>query len=292
MKTVDLDSSRYPALLRQIPHPPQRLYYKGEWNSDLFGQCLAVVGSRRITSYGRRITEQLVSPLASAGVTIVSGFMFGVDAQAHQAAVLVGGRTIAVMPCGIDLIHPAHQKRLYSHILREKGLIISEWEGCFPPARWTYPQRNRLVVGLAQTTLVVEAALGSGSLISAHYARIFQRRLFAVPGPLTSPVSQGCLQLIREGAEMVICANDILAAYGLTTQRCLKQGSLSFPATKLEQRILKQLAFEPCEIDSLSRCLGVSVSGLGAALSFMQLKGVISEEGGKYYACTALGHRA
>lgn len=285
MKTINIDDARYPRLLKQIKNPPRILYYKGKWDTGLIERCLAVVGSRRITSYGRRITEQLVSQFAPAGITVVSGFMFGVDAQAHQAAVSAGGRTIAVMPCGIDLIHPAHQKQLYWRILDEGGLIISEWPGKFSPARWTYPQRNRIVVGLSQATLVVEAALASGSLISAHYARAFGRRLFAVPGSLTSPVSQGCLQLIREGAEMALCANDILAVYGLASHKYPDQHNSLFQLTKSEQHILDKLALEPCEIDVLSRSLKVSISELGVMLSLMQLKGLVSEERGKYYRC-------
>lgn len=283
VRAVKINSSAYPDLLSRTKRPPKKLYYKGEWDTAIFQRCLAVVGSRQMTSYGRRVTEQLVSEIALAGVTIVSGFMYGIDAQAHQAALLAGGKTIAVMPCGIDLIHPAYQKSLYEAIMAKGGLILSELAGCFPPARWTYPERNRIIAGLAQATLVVEAGVKSGSLITAGFARKFGRKLFAVPGTLTSSVSQGCLQLIKEGAQMVTSAEDILAAYGSAKRKhpcgCLAYSGLN----KLEESIVAQLAREPIEIDVLSRLIGVSAAELGAALISMQLRGVVREEGGKYY---------
>ena len=283
MKIVEAEDTRYPDLLKQITDPPKRLYYKGDWDVDIFRSCLAVVGSRRMTSYGRRITDELVSKAALSGITIVSGFMFGVDAQAHRAAVSVGGRTIAVMPCGIDLIHPAHQEDLYAAILENDGLIISEYEADAPPVRWMYPARNRIVAGLSQATLVVEGALKSGSLITADLTKKFGRKLFAIPGPLTSPVSQGTLQLIKEGASMVTGIEDILEYYGVATKRSSASRFSQPSLNKLEQSIVEALAQEPREVDILSRLVGVPASQLGATLSLMQLKGLINEERGKFY---------
>jgi len=195
------------------------LYYKGNWNPEIFENCLAVVGSRRMTSYGRKITEQLVTEIAAAGVTIVSGFMYGGDEAAHRAAVEMGGRTIAVMPCGIDIIHPEYQEELYNEILNKNGLIISEFKGSFPPDKWTYPRRNRIVAGLSKTILIVEAGLNSGTLITADYAKKFGRKIFAVPGPMTSDVSKGTAQLIKEGAEVVTEVKDILKHYNIALSK-------------------------------------------------------------------------
>ena len=281
MKAIKINSLRYPGLLKSIKEPPDLLYYKGSWDRDIFQNCLTVVGSRQMTTYGRRVTNELVSRIAQAGVTIVSGFMYGVDAQAHKAALSVGGRTIAVMPCGIDLIHPEYQDRLYEQIIAKGGLIISEIKGDFPPGLWTYPRRNRIVAGLSQATLVVEAGLKSGSLITADLAKRFGRKLFAVPGPLTSSVCQGTLQLIKEGAGMVTNSDDILEVYGLNQAAQVKK---SLPnLNQLEQSIVETLAQEPREIDNLSRLVGASASRLGATLSLMQLRGLVSEENGKYY---------
>jgi len=235
-----------------------------------------------LTSYGRKITEQLVTEIASAGVTIVSGFMYGGDEAAHKAAAEAGGRTIAVMPCGIDMIHPEYQEELYNKILENKGLIISEYEGKFPPANWTYPRRNRIVAGLSKAVLIVEAGLNSGTLITAEFAKKFGRKIFAVPGPLTSEVSKVTAQLIKEGAEVVTEARDILKDYNISlTKPNLAKPSLNIEG--IEQEIINQLQKEPLEADNLARILGMSVSKIGTTLSLMQLKGFINQEGGKYY---------
>jgi len=283
MNIITLRDKNYPALLRKIgKDAPEKIYYKGEWNNEIFENCLAVVGSRRLTSYGRKITEQLVTEIAASGVTIVSGFMYGGDEAAHRAAAEAGGRTIAVMPCGIDMIHPEYQEELYKKILENKGLIISEFEGSFPPANWTYPRRNRIVAGLSKAVLIVEAGLNSGTLITAEYAKKFGRKIFAVPGPLTSEVSKGTAQLIKEGAEVVTEARDILKDYNIS----LTKPNLAKPSLKMggiEQEIINQLQKEPMEADGLARMLGMSVSKIGTTLSLMQLKGFINQEGGKYH---------
>jgi len=283
MNIITLRDKNYPALLRKIgKDAPEKIYYKGEWNNEIFENCLAVVGSRRLTSYGRKITEQLVTEIAASGVTIVSGFMYGGDEAAHRAAAEAGGRTIAVMPCGIDMIHPEYQEELYNKILENKGLIISEYEGKFPPANWTYPRRNRIVAGLSKAVLIVEAGLNSGTLITAEFAKKFGRKIFAVPGPLTSEVSKGTAQLIKEGAEVVTEARDILKDYNISlTKPNLAKPSLNIEG--IEQEIINQLQKEPLEADNLARILGMSVSKIGTTLSLMQLKGFINQEGGKYY---------
>jgi len=280
---ITIKDKRYPELLGKIgKDAPEKIYYKGNWDSEIFKNCLAVVGSRRLTSYGRKITEQLVTEIASAGVTIVSGFMYGGDEAAHKAAAEAGGRTIAVMPCGIDMIHPEYQEELYNKILENKGLIISEYEGKFPPANWTYPRRNRIVAGLSKAVLIVEAGLNSGTLITAEFAKKFGRKIFAVPGPLTSEVSKGTAQLIKEGAEVVTEARDILKDYNISlTKPNLAKPSLNIEG--IEQEIINQLQKEPLEADNLARILGMSVSKIGTTLSLMQLKGFINQEGGKYH---------
>ena len=282
--TVKISDKKYPRLLQKIKSPPAKLYYKGNWDNDIFKNCLAVVGSRRMTSYGRIITNKLIQEIASAGITIVSGFMFGIDATAHQAAIDVRGRTIAVMPCGIDLIHPAHQEALYQDIIANHGLIISEFEGTFPPAPWTYPKRNRIVAGLSSATLVVEAAERSGSLITAGFAREFKRRLFAVPGPLTSAFSKGTAQLIKEAAEIVTSAKDVMVSYDITQSNPSKVGAPSHSGlSDLEQSIVEKLREEPMETDLLMHAVKTSASELASALSLMQIKGLIFKERGKYH---------
>jgi len=285
---VKIENKKYPELLRKIgKEAPKKLYYKGNWNMDIFENCLAVVGSRHLTSYGRKITEQFVTEIAAAGITIVSGFMYGGDEAAHKATVEAGGRTIAVMPCGIDMIHPEYQEELYNKILENKGLIISEYEGNFPPANWTYPKRNRIVAGLSKAVLVVEAGLNSGTLITTDYAGKFGRKIFAVPGPITSEVSRGTAKLIKEGAEVVTSVKDILDFYKIIPSKKSVENSSQLAGrgltNDLEKRIVEQLQKEPLEVNNLARLFNMPVSKIGTTLSLMQLKGFINQEAGKYY---------
>jgi len=217
---INIKDERYPEWLKKIgKEAPDNLYYKGKWEQDIFDNCLAVVGSRHLTDYGRKITEILVKEIANTGITIVSGFMYGGDEAAHSATVEVGGRTIAVMPCGIDIIHPKYQEELYNKILKNKGLIISEFEGNFPPANWTYPRRNRIVAGLSKVILIVEAGLNSGTLITAEFAKKFGRKIFIAQGSLTSEVSKGTAKLFKEGASVVTEAKDILDFYKVVSNK-------------------------------------------------------------------------
>jgi len=279
---ITINDPKYPKLLKEISDPPKQLYYRGNWNEDIFNNCLAVVGSRRMTSYGKQITEKLVSEIASREIVIASGFMYGIDAQAHQAAIDIGARTIAVMPCGIERIHPEYQTKLYADILENNGLIISEYEGGFLPTLWTYPRRNRIVAGLSKAVMVVEAGLKSGSLITANLAKKYKRKVFAVPGPLTSVLSQGICQLIKEGADVVTGAGDVLEYYNIKT-KIINKKEFNNSINNIEQCIIQKLQQEPMEIDVLSRLLKISSAEIGTTMSLMQLKGLIFIENGKYF---------
>ncbi len=282
---ISIEDERYPKSLKEIGSlAPKKLFYKGTWDETLFKECLAVVGSRKLTMYGRKVTEQIVSEAVGAGITIVSGFMYGGDEAAHSAAVKSGGRTVAVMPCGIDLIHPAQQAQLYQDILDNRGLILSEYEGDLKPQTWMYVQRDRLVAALSKATFVTEAAVKSGSLLTAGYAQQFGRKVFALPGPITSEVSRGTIQLIREGAEAVSEANDILRFFKvLVAQKKPHFTEASRGKDTLEEKILDQLGRESLKADEMARVLGVSVAHVGTALSLLQLRGIINQDSGKYY---------
>jgi DNA processing protein len=292
-EVVETDSKKYPKALKEalkklIPSiGAKKLYYKGNWSEEIFSNCLAVVGSRHLTTYGRKATEQIVAECAVAGITIVSGFMYGGDEAAHSACVRAGGHTIAVMPCGIDRIHPETQKKLYQEILDKGGLIISEYPDMDQPQQWTYVQRDRIVAGLCKAVLVTEAALESGSLITAIYAKKFGKKIFALPGPITSELSKGTFKLIKEGAEPISEAKQILDFFGLSPAlRSLGEGGSNKYDGKcdtLENKIIQQLKREPLKADELARMFSVPVSQLGTSLSLMQLKGFINLEGGKYY---------
>ncbi|MCH8987013.1 DNA-protecting protein DprA [Patescibacteria group bacterium] len=293
---ITKENPKYPALLQEIPDAPKQLYYKGEWpaspnqggRDDLFENCLAVVGTRRMTSYGKRVCEQVVGEIAAAGVTIVSGFMYGIDATAHRAALKVGGKTIAVMPCGIERIHPGNQEDLYEELV-QTSLVVSEWEGDMMPALWTYPKRNRIVAGLSKATLVIEAGIPSGSLITADLALQYERKLFAVPGPITSSVSKGTTQLLKQGATLVSCSKDVLEYYGVNFQfsrtnfQSNPNDKISKTDTSVERKILETLQRESLEVDVLARTLEIPAAELGTTLSFMEIQGIIKQDGGKYY---------
>lgn len=290
---IEPNSKKYPKLLKEAlknlvsSQGLKKLYFKGTWDEKIFENCLAVVGSRHLTFYGKRATEQLVTEIAAAGITIVSGFMYGGDEAAHSATVKCGGRTVAVMPCGIDLIFPPSQKKLYQEILDNNGLIISEYEPGFKPVNYSFVQRDRIVAGLCRAVLVTEAALNSGSLITASYAKKYGRKIFAIPGQITSEVSKGTIKLIKEGAEAVTEAKDILDFYKLSPIH--KKQTTSFAKATagecctLEQKILDHLSREPLEIDDMARLFAVPVAQLGTTLSLMQLKGFIINNSGKYY---------
>lgn len=297
---ITIEDKNYPKLLKSVgKEAPKKLYYKGNWNEEIFENCLAVVGSRHLTSYGKRTAEQLVGEIATQGITIVSGFMYGGDAAAHRATLFVGGRTIAVMPCGIDLISPEYQKDLYNEILEKGGLIISEYEGDIQPLLWMYPKRNRIVAGLCRALLVIEAGLDSGTLITAEFAKKFGRKIFAVPGPITSEVSKGANKLIKEGAELVTSAKEILDYYRSNpefsfalnpclrgthaTQKIQSSRSLFSSLDYAEKRIIEELKIESMDADILARNIGIKAADLGSKLSLMQIKGIIKQEGNKYY---------
>ena len=283
MKQIDIDSSEYPVSLRQIPDPPAVLYYRGEWNPGLFEKTISVVGSRRMTRYGETMTDRLVSEIARAGITVISGFMYGIDARAHESAVSAPGKTIAVMPCGIERIHPAYQEDLYGRILGSGGLILSEYEGDMPPALWSYPRRNRIVAALSPLLLVTEAALKSGALITARLARKYNKKIYALPGPLTSQVSLGTARLIQQGASIVTGPEEILLEYGMERQSSGRAKQPDWEGlSKLQKTILRRLALEPQTADELIRVLNEPSSRIGAELTLLSLKKKLILQEGRY----------
>lgn len=286
MKTskIDIFSEEYPTSLRQIADPPRILHYRGEWDPALFKQTLSVVGSRKMTRYGRTMTERLVTEIAGAGIIIVSGFMYGIDAAAHEAAVNARGKTIAVMPCGIERIHPAYQQNLYSEILQTGGLILSEYDGDSQPALWTYPRRNRIVAGLSPLLLVMEAGLKSGALMTARIARKYNKKIYALPGPLTSSVSRGTALLIKQGSSIVTAAEDILQEFAVTRDDP-PPGMTEEGFNPLQKSIMDHLARESLSADEITRELGKGASRIGVELTVLTLKKKLILQNGRYSLC-------
>lgn len=283
---VTLQDKEYPELLKEIKNPPYVLYEKGQVpDGTWFGQAIAVVGARKTTEYGREVTKLLTTELVLNGFTIVSGLALGVDAISHMTALENNGKTIAVLGCGVDCCNPAENQSLYNSILEKGNCIVSEFPLGMNPARWTFPARNRIIAGLAQAVLVTEGAEDSGSLITAEFALKFNRKVFAVPGPITSSMSKGPYKLIQKGAVLVTSAQDILKSITgeksiptspHSTSSGLRGASKSRKGdTEEEQKILDLLQNESLHFDEIVRKTKFQSSKLGSLLSLMEIKGVI-----------------
>ena len=207
---LTIRDARYPRLLKEISDPPALLYVRGHGTKINLEKTIAVVGTRHVTEYGREITKKLVTDLVRRGYTIVSGLAYGVDTVAHQAAITAGGKTIAVLGCGIDIIAPASNAKLYWDIVECHGAVVSE----IPPGVRTdkkrFVTRNRIISGLSQGVVVIEGGDKSGTLITARYAADQGREVFAVPGPITNPYSRAPSILLKNGAKLVESADDII----------------------------------------------------------------------------------
>lgn len=280
IQLIKLEDKNYPAVLKKIKNPPSKLFYRGSLSENLFKKTLAIVGSRRITQYGKNVTDQLISSLVNQKITVISGFMYGIDTLAHQKTLENDGKTIAVFGCGLNIVYPQENQTLYSQILATGGVVFSEYEPEFKPKLWTFPQRNRIIAGLATLgVLVIEAGIKSGSLITAQLAKQQGKKVFAVPGPITSSSSLGTNQLIKNNqAKMVLEANDILA--GKTTNPSLFE---ALTLTPMETKICQTLQAEPLVIDELAKLIEQNVAEAGKIISLMSLKGIIEEVAGRYY---------
>jgi len=280
IKTTTSDKKNYPKILREIKNYPKKLFYRGNLDQKLFEKSLAVVGTRRITRYGKMVIEKFIPFLVKEKITIISGFMYGVDTEAHQKCLEYGGKTVAVLGGGLNIIYPPENERLYEKILENGGLIISEYEPDFKPQLWTFPQRNRIVAGLSSLgVLVIEAGEKSGALITANLARQQGKKVFAVPGPITSSVSVGTNFLIKtHQAKMVSTPEEILGKK-IETPSFFSLQELS----PLEQKIYQALETEPLTADEIAKTVGQNIVEVGKTLSLLSLKGLISEFAGKYY---------
>lgn len=278
IKFIDAD---YPELLKQISDCPPVLYIKGE----LLPQdslAIGIVGTRKITSYGREVTEILVRDLVANGLTIVSGLARGVDSLAHQTAIENGGRTIAVVGTGVDLIYPPENKDLYNRIIA-RGAVVSE----VPPgnyvARGIFPARNRIISGLSLGVVVTEGAKDSGSMITAKDAASQNREVFAVPGPITSYLSAAPSILIKNGAKLVYNVSDILEELKLETRSLKLEARKVVAENPDEEKILKILENEQVHIDNLVRMSGMETGKVSSLLTLMEIKGKIKNLGNMMY---------
>lgn len=281
IKVVSVVDRDYPANLRQISDAPAVLYYKGNLlpADDL---AMAVVGSRYPTAYGRQITEKFVADLVVAGLTIVSGLARGIDSIAHRMALVAGGRTIAVLGCGVDLVYPPENKSLADQVVKN-GAVVSEFPLGFPSVPSNFPARNRIIAGLSLGVLVTEAAVDSGSLITAGQAAEQGREVFAVPGPINSKMSVGANNLIKEGVHPVTEAADILQILDIERKKlqvaAKAPAAAGGPKDKIETKILAVLDGGSKHIDLIVRESGLRVEKVSTALSIMELHGLVKNYG-------------
>lgn len=275
----------YPEQLLRLEDPPEALHCIGD--PDLLSPGLAIVGSRRLTPYGRECTELLAGWAASRGVTVISGAAIGCDQCAHRAAIAAGGRTVAVLGCGADVDYPPSARNLL-RTLRADHLVVSELPWGAPPARWTFPARNRIIAGLASALLVVEASLPSGTFSTADHALQTGTDVLAVPGSILSPCSRGTNRLIRDGAGVVADVEDL----ALALERCglLTPGAATSQAAAPAPPmcpVTAALAAAPMTVEDLARALGLSVREAARTLSALEIDGSVRRTPDGRYAYAA-----
>lgn len=259
-----------------------KYFYRGRRDGKIFERSIAIVGSRRMTRYGKEVVDKFVADFVANGVTTISGFMYGIDTEVAQKTVEYGGRHVAVFGCGLDVIYPPENEKLYAQILENKGLVVSEYEPDAKPHLWKFPQRNKIIASLATLgVLVIEAGEESGSLITAKLARKMGKKVYAVPGPITSAVSAGCNNLIKnEDGILVTSVTDILK---IKNQKVKIQSKNQKFENKLEEKVYKVLQIEPLDADEIAIKIGENIAQVGSALSMMGIRGFLTESGGKYY---------
>lgn len=279
-------SDGYPHTLSSLKHPPPYLFLRGTI-PDQIG--LAVVGSRRSSEYGLRAARLIAGDLAAAGVVIVSGFARGIDRAAHEAALDARGRTIAVWGAGPDVVYPRDNEHLIEPIA-ESGALITEFPFGAPPEPGNFPVRNRLIAGLSEGVLVVQAREKSGALLTAQHALEQGKDVFAVPGEIANPHSAGANELLKAGAQVVTSADDILSRLGIGARprRAHSESTSELPLphlTPVEQRVFESLRGSACHVDRLAVSLQMSAAECAAVLVSLQLKGVVKQAAGNMFVC-------
>ncbi len=282
LKIRKLKKADYPPGLCEIPNVPESLQYVGA-PLDPAGNYLAVVGSRNHTSYGADVCDMLIRGLAGSGIYIVSGLALGIDSVAHRSALKAGLTTVAFPGSGLgeNVLYPAVNLSLAKEILAAGGTLVSEYKSDFIATPWSFPARNRLMAGIAQAVLVIEAADKSGTLITAHLALDYNRQVLAVPGPITSKTSLGCNLLIKQGATPITRAEDILEAFGLKQDVLFDERELELATLSVAEKDILELLNEPMSRDAILEISEIPVSELNTLLSALEIKGLIKEEYGE-----------
>ncbi len=287
-RLLTLEDAEYPATLRNVALPPPFLFVRGTLSRE-DGLAVAIVGARHPTAYGLRTAEHLAGDLAARGVTVISGFARGVDTAAHRGALAAGGRTLAVLGSGVDVVYPP-ENRPFAREVIGTGALLSQFPMGTPPLPQHFPIRNRVIAGLALGTVVVEAAERSGALITARFAGELGREVYAVPGNVSSPVSEGAHRLIQDGAKLVRGWQDVIAEWPPVWQRALRPVAPSSRAAAAapvlgagEGRLLPLLGDDPVAIDHVIAESGMPAGEVAASLMALELRGLVRQLPGQRY---------
>ncbi|MEI7689738.1 MAG: DNA-processing protein DprA [Candidatus Saccharibacteria bacterium] len=280
INTISPLEHKFTQIIETIADCPKRLYFIGKLPEHR-RVSVAIVGTRKPTAYGREVTHKIAYDLAKHGVVIISGLSLGTDGIAHQAALEAGGTTMAVLANGVDIIYPAAHKNLADNILKSGGAILSEYEPGIEAREFRFVHRNRIVSGLSDAIIITEAAIESGTILTASYALEQGREVFVVPGNITSPLSAGCNKLIKQGANPITCAEDVLE---IIAPNLLKsQNMLPLGANALETQIISLLQSGIRDGDELQAQSGADISEFSQTITMMEISGTLRALGGNQW---------
>jgi DNA processing protein len=281
--TLSVNEPGYPRLLKEINDPPHTLFVRG--NLKDINTAVAIVGTRQLSSYGRQACLDIVSPLAQKGITIVSGLALGIDGLAHEATLQAGGKTVAVLGGSVEknYIYPSAHNNLAEKIIESGGALVSEYPPGFLPTVYSFPARNRIIAGLCLGTLVIEAPVKSGSLITAYAALDYNREVFSVPHNITSASGEGCNKLLKLGAHVTLTANDILEALDLKITNEEIKEKTKLQLNEQEAVIYKTLSREPKHINQIIKETGLTSQEAGGTITMLEIRGIVKDVGGKMY---------
>lgn len=291
-KIQKLSKEDFPFSLLEIPQPPKQIYIKGElpdWDSSTNKQAqtkfVAVVGSRKYTNYGKEACEKIISGLQGYDIAIISGLALGIDSIAHREALKAGLKTIAVPGSGLDetVIYPSSNRNLAQEIINSGGCLLSEFEPDFKATPWSFPQRNRIMAGLADVILVIEADEKSGTLITARMGLDYNKEVCTVPASIFSLGATGSNKLLKQGATPITCSEDLLDVLGFQTENNSGQTKLNLENCSAEEKIIAEALIEPISRDELSRKLNIPIAELNPTISMLEIKGIIKESAGEIY---------
>ena len=283
ISVVTIADEKYPECLKNIVDPPAILFYQGDFLNKDFEKTLAVVGSRRCTSSAQENTKAIIAGLKSVNAVIVSGGAYGIDTAAHQGALDAGLETIVVLGGGIEHLYPNQNKPLFKKILENNGVLLSEYYPETKPDVYRFPQRNRIISGISKGTLVVEANIKSGALITARLSLEQGKELMCMPGLLSNPNTQGTHKLLKEGAALVTMSEDIIDCLGWEQSEQNTIGSKANDLSEEEQKIVEIISYEPTNIEKIASKTKIDINNLMIMLTMLELKGIIKQLPGEIY---------